>query len=101
MQNLGREMILVIADFAFNMFDLVKDPASFDEAYNHPRRNKSQRSLGKIKKLDIPNGRNCIKISGFLKRNETKRNFSSAVSGMWLQSNPWSRFSGKICARYQ
>jgi phage terminase large subunit len=35
-QNSGREMIVKTADFAFNMVDLVKDPESFDEAYNHP-----------------------------------------------------------------
>jgi hypothetical protein len=35
-QNSGREMIVVTADFVFNMVDLVKDPESFDEAYNHP-----------------------------------------------------------------
>jgi phage terminase large subunit len=39
-QNLGREMIVETADFAFNLVDLVKDPESFDEAYNHPEADK-------------------------------------------------------------
>jgi hypothetical protein len=39
-QNLGREMIVKTADFAFKMVGLVKDPESFDEAYNHPKANK-------------------------------------------------------------
>ena len=33
-------MIVETADFAFNMVDLVKDPESFDEAYNHPEADK-------------------------------------------------------------
>jgi hypothetical protein len=40
MQNSGREVIVKTADFAFNMVDLVKDPESFDEAYNHPEAEK-------------------------------------------------------------
>jgi hypothetical protein len=39
-QNLGKEMIIKTADFAFNMVYLVKDPERFDEAYNHPEANK-------------------------------------------------------------
>jgi hypothetical protein len=33
-------MIVETADFVFNMVDLVKDPESFDEAYNHPEADK-------------------------------------------------------------
>jgi hypothetical protein len=40
MQNLGREMIVETADFAFNTGDVVKDPKRFDEAYNHPEADK-------------------------------------------------------------
>jgi hypothetical protein len=73
-QNLGREMIVETADFAFNLVDLVKDPESFDEAYNHPEADKKImwcRAISKefeemeakgvwekFLKSEIPNGRN-------------------------------------------
>jgi hypothetical protein len=77
MQNSGREMIVETADLVFNMVDLVKDPESFHEAYNHPEANKKimwRRAIlkefeemeakgvwEKFLKLEIPNGRNSIK----------------------------------------
>jgi hypothetical protein len=33
-------MIVGTVNFAFNLVDLVKDPESFDEAYNHPEADK-------------------------------------------------------------
>ena len=36
LQNLGRESVEERADFAFSMVDLVKDPESFEDAFNHP-----------------------------------------------------------------
>jgi hypothetical protein len=72
-QNSGREMIVKTADFAFNLVDLVKDPESFNEAYNHPEADKKimwHRAISKefeemeakgvwenFLKSEIPNGR--------------------------------------------
>ncbi len=86
-QNSGREMIVETAAFAFNLVDLVKDPESFDEAYNHPEADKKimwRRAISKefeemeakgvwekFLKSEIPNGRNCIKNKWVFK---TKRN---------------------------
>jgi Reverse transcriptase (RNA-dependent DNA polymerase) len=74
-------------DFAFNLVDLVKDPESFDEAYNHPEADKkimwrrailkefeemeAKGAWEKFLKSEIPNGRNCIKDKWVFK---TKRN---------------------------
>jgi len=87
MQNSGREMIVETAHFAYNMVDIVKDPESFDEAYNHPEANKKvmwRRAILKefeemkakglwetFQKLEILNGRNCINSKWVFK---TKRN---------------------------
>ena len=77
LQNPGRELVEERADFAFSMVDLVKDPESFEDAFNHPEIDKKMKwrhaiskefeemkSKGvweKFKKSEIPNGRNCIK----------------------------------------
>ena len=88
LQNSGRELVEERADFACSVADLVKDPESFEDAFNHPEIDKKMKwrhtiskefeemkARGiweKFKKLEIPNGQNCIKISGFLKRNQTE-----------------------------
>ena len=36
LQNSGRELVEERADFAFSMVDLVKDPESFEDVFNHP-----------------------------------------------------------------
>ena len=98
MQNSGREMIVETADFAFNTVDLVKDPESFDEAYNHPETDKKimwRRAISKefeemkakgvwekIQKSEIPNGQNSVK--------------NHAASCMWLQSNSRCGFLGEL-----
>ena len=77
LQNPGRESVEERADFAFSMVDLVKDPESFEDAFNHPeiyKKMKWQHEISKefeemkskgvwekFKKSKIPNGRNCIK----------------------------------------
>jgi hypothetical protein len=77
LQHSGRELVEERADFEFSMVDLVKDPESFEDAFNHPEINKKMnwrheiskqfkevKSKGiweKFKKSEIPNGRNCIK----------------------------------------
>ena len=74
LQNSGRELLEERADFAFSMVDLVKDPESFEDAFNHPEFDKKikwrhailkefeeMKSREKFKKSEIPNGRNCIK----------------------------------------
>jgi hypothetical protein len=71
MQNLGREMIVKTADFAFNMVDLVKDPESFDEAYNHPEADKKLMWRRAISK-EFSNRQTISKISGFLKPKVTE-----------------------------
>jgi hypothetical protein len=87
-QNSGREMIVKTADFAFNMVDLVKDPESFDEAYNHPNADKKimwrraiskefeeMEAIGVWEKFltsEIPNGRKCIKNTWVFKTHVTE-----------------------------
>ena len=87
LQDSGGEMIVERADFALSMIDLVKDPESFEEAYNHTDINKKikwrhaiskefedMKAKGvweKFNKSEIPNGRNCIKNKWIFK---TKRN---------------------------
>jgi hypothetical protein len=38
-QDSGRDLVVESAKFAFNSFDLVEEPNTFAEAYNHPNTN--------------------------------------------------------------
>ena len=77
LQNLGRESVEERLDFAFSMVDLVKDPESFEDAFNHQdidKKIKWRRAISKefeemkskgvwekFKKSEIPNGQIYIK----------------------------------------
>jgi len=87
LKNLGRESVEERADFTFSMVDLVKDPESFEDAFNHPEIDKKMKWLQaiskefeemiskgvweKFKKLEIPNRQNCTKNKWIFK---TKQN---------------------------
>jgi hypothetical protein len=76
-QDSGRDWVVESANIAFNTLDLVEEPKTFDEAYNHPNTNdrilwkeaiskefNEMSAKGVWKKIlmsELPNSRNCIK----------------------------------------
>jgi hypothetical protein len=70
-------LVLESANFAFKTLDLVEEPKTFAEAYNHPNTNdkfkwreailkefndmSAKRVWKKIQMSEMPNSRNCIK----------------------------------------
>ena len=92
------ELVEERADFAFNMVDLVKDPESFEDVFNHPeidKKDKWSHAISKefedmkfkgvwekFKKSEIPNGRNCIKNKWIFKAKQNETEFFE--HGWWL-----------------
>jgi hypothetical protein len=88
LQDSGRDLVIESADVAFNTVDMVEEPKTFDEAYNHPNANhrltwqeaiskefdemSAKRVWKKFKSRNCPTVGIVLRVNGSLKLSATE-----------------------------